>query len=431
MTDYCSWVPTVGGRLSFSIIGEEKHNKKADTVNVADNNQFRYIVCHQHRDLLDSAIPIFKKALASFLYSMDGGFEFLMIAKAQNDPAIADAYLEGKMCFFPSESESWKNVKGSILQSIETLEDHANEETMADTFGNEFTNILFPLIESNSCFFVDFSLSRAGIVNIAVPKNISENDQVPLEFINRKNDQRYAVAQLFFFLKDISHVHQHHHDSTDTIIDIHLNDNTWKQHVIRSLYRKVLRFKRSATEDTCLSSLGVLAYLRAFIEVVTKKGKDKKASDEIQHLILNDENICKSIQISLQKAQTKRACNNQFRNNLRTVTISVFGLFLSIIGLAGFLTPKIRIQSEGNLISTFMNFTLSQPLATLGITLLISIFVLLLTDDIPYRYWGWPNDLVRLGNTFKKKTNGVLFLLAISFSLMTIALIFLASYIAS
>jgi len=236
MTDYCSWVPTVGGRLSFSIIGDSQHNEKTTTLNHA-NNDIRYLVCIQRRELLDSSIPFLKRFLASSLFSLKGTFEFLLIAEAPNNATIKNAMLNGVLCFFPTASEGWKNSKASIIEYIETLENNIGKEDFSKTFKNQLDTIITPVIENNSSFFAQFELSRNGIVKINIPADLNDNNNIPPAFIESKHGERYASAQLFFFLKDISHVHQHHHGRTDTIIDIHSDDDnhTWRQQTIRSL----------------------------------------------------------------------------------------------------------------------------------------------------------------------------------------------------
>ena len=191
-----------------------------------------------------------------------------------------------------------------------------------------------------------------------------------------------------------------------------------------ALYRKVLRFKRAPTEESCLSSLGVLSYLKAFVNVITDKCTDETVLNEIEHLRLDDVNIEKSIHISLAKIKAKNARINHFWNNLRTITISKFGLLLSIIGLATFLKPKIEIDSQYTLIANITQFTVTQPLEAGGIAVVTGFFILAISGDIPWKDWNWVNDLARLANTFPKKT-GAMILIIISSLFMWLALSFL------
>lgn len=415
MSGYCSWVPTVGGRLSFSIIGDTQHNSKTTTINVADDN-CRYLICRQQRNLLDSAIPSFLKTpISSLLFSFSGKFEFFLIAKADNDASKKDAHLKGVMCFYPVEHEGWNKSKESLFKCIDKFEKvRSDNNSLSELYDEQLEIIDSGAIREGSHFFAEFILKRTGIVEINPPEVKNPDSNIPDAFFDDPKERHFASAQLFFFLKDISHVHQHHHARTDTIIDLHINDEgqKWRHNIIRSLYRKVLRFKRAPSERSCLSSLGVLSYLRSFIEII-KKDEVAEDVDGIEHLFLNNDNIDKSINVALSKIKSKQKRKTLFWSNLRAIMLSGFGLLISIIGLANFLDPKFKLADGNGTITAIVNYVVDYPLYVFAEIGVLGFIVLLVTDDIPWRDWDWVTDTVRLVNTFPKQKAGA-FLIGLS-----------------
>ena len=105
-TTYISWIPTVGRRLSFSLIGQTTHPTEAITANVATKCA-RYIICLQKRCLLDSSFPIFKKKISQIIFKTNGNFWFLLLAHNIADNTenkyIADKPIEGSVLVFQEE----------------------------------------------------------------------------------------------------------------------------------------------------------------------------------------------------------------------------------------------------------------------------------------------------------------------------------------
>lgn len=87
MIHYKGWIPTASQRLSFSFAGESQHPKPTIDRNIADDRS-RYIISCQYRpDLLDSAIPFFKRILVRFFSNIVSDFWFICIARCDNKHA--------------------------------------------------------------------------------------------------------------------------------------------------------------------------------------------------------------------------------------------------------------------------------------------------------------------------------------------------------
>lgn len=403
MQDYCGWIPTVGGRLSFSIIGDSFSLKESSTINKSVDGT-RYLFCSQQRELLDSAIPvqILKKALTSLFYSYGAKFEFVIVATISDDPVVSTENLNGYICFIPTDSENWKNCKADIIDCYEALESSGNN--ISQTYEQQLNEVLLPLMENYSFFYSEFELTREGIASFTIPE-IAKRNITSFFSDNKLSDKQvihHACAQLFFYLKDVSHVHQHHHPRTDTIIDLHECDENekWIQETIRSLYRKVLRFKRNLTEESCLSSLGVLAYLKTFRSILEKKLKIKK--EKIEHLSLEDDNLEKSIYVALDKIKSKKSYKIIFRSELQTIVLGFIGLSISVIGLASLLKIEIKSNENSKWLESFSEYVIYNPLYFFGVVFIVVIFILWTSGAIPWKAWEWFDDVVRLVNTQRK-----------------------------
>lgn len=136
-----------------------------------------------------------------------------------------------------------------------------------------------------------YSLERSG--EITVDSKYTCNDS------GLRKIDKLISEQVYYFVKDCFHKHQHHEPSHDAILGLfeskNSDPNDWISKVQHSLYRQIIRFKRFRDENTLFRASGVLAYARAFEKSYEKSGKirpfmtdelDKSLSvrrDEIYH----------------------------------------------------------------------------------------------------------------------------------------------------
>ena len=220
---YVGWIPTVGGRLSFSIIG----NSQCNTANRADEN-CRYLLAYQIKSLSDSVI------LPDFIWSLlnkSGRFVFVCYAKASNNPTDQNASLEGRLAVFDTGGRGISELQDELKKRQRQMVSQSNEQSLKLIY-EDSGRLLSYQIESASLATFDFCLQRNGLVKINNP--ISSNE---LELNERSYDT--LAAQAYFFLKDLCHVHQHHHPHTDTMVDLYKEtpDDRWKAETVRALYR--------------------------------------------------------------------------------------------------------------------------------------------------------------------------------------------------
>jgi len=395
MTTYFGWVPTVGRRLSYSIIGNSSHPTLAETANIADNKT-RRILCLQNRTLLDSALPIFKPALAKLFFNLSGSFVFFLDAKSSNDFSLKNQTLSGKLYLFSADIDCAVDEKVLLIRkAINELDNFdssfpTENPVSIDDFYSDINKNYLNDIEKYSLFTACFKLDRDGIIGIEI-----ETDEAL---------EHTICAQFFFFIKDISHKHQHHHPKTDTILDIYRNDNLhWQDEVLRALYKRVLDFKRSRNEWVCSSALGVLCYIKAFKKVCQEKGIKTTA-------VRDDDDLSKSIEITQNELRHITSQKVGYRNAFITTMLTIVGAILMLSSLGTLADPPIKIPSCATFIKIVAGNILNYPFNTF---LVVSVIAQFVSMYIYYDYWfgklTWFKDVTRLFMSCKNQViSGIL-----------------------
>ena len=388
MIDYKGWIPTASQRLSFSFAGESQHPKPTIGRNIADDCS-RYIISCQHRpDLLDSAIPFFKRSLVRFFSGLASDFWFICIAKC--DTKNAHAPLEGTLSLI-EDTKTWKRSIRPAIQAIfeeldkfvvlkdgnpgMVLDDYVKENSIDDQIKN---------VKSQSLYSVKFSLERNGVVTISpssyrlIKEPKTDAERYRNDIIKNRRNQDKVCAQLFYFLKDIAHTHQHHHPTTDTLTGLHPklsteeNDLAWINKTLKTLYFKVLQYKRDRHKNTYPSILGLLAYIDAFVKIAKKSLED----EEHNKLILRNHDTLKaSIHASQLGHQADVSRKAKFFGSIKSSFFSIVGLLIAVASLGNLIKEdiKINIPDESNLIAFLANGIVNYTFEFLLFTMVTSI----------------------------------------------------------
>lgn len=385
MTIYIGWVPTVGRRLSYSLIGYTNHPSVANTANVADNKN-RRILCLQTRTLLDSALPIFKSQLAKWLFKYDGSFVFLLDAESTTNLLEEDQSLHGKLYVFKDRIDA--EVDNKILDIKNAISELSEYDySLPGTLNDFYSKIQekhLGNVQERSIFFADFVLERDGIIGI--------------DFNGGNTLEHLICAQLFFFIKDISHRHQHHHPKTDTILDVYEMSNiNWQDEILRALYKRVLDFKRSRNEWVCASALGILTYIKAF-----KKVCDAKS---IKFTVNRDDNdLSESIRIAQDELRHQTSQKVGFRNFWIVTTIAIIGVMLMFSSLGAMVFPQVQIPSCAKQIKFIAGNIIDKPISTF---IVVTIFSMIFSVIVYKEYWfgklQWNKDIIRISVSIKNK----------------------------
>lgn len=186
-------------------------------------------------------------------------------------------------------------------------------------------------LAANASFMSTVDIERTGITTLTVDgagNAITATPKLPEDPIPKARMLQSLAAQLFFFLKDIGHVHQHHHGETDTIVDIYLveqDDDDWQQNTLYALYRKIIAFKRDRHDQNFVNSLGVLAYAETFDKIRQLDPKDEKFFYD---------GVRESVESGRAKLMSQQEKSEKRRNLRDFYFFSVFGLVVSIASLA-------------------------------------------------------------------------------------------------
>ena len=415
---YKSWVPSVTGRLSFSHIGQSNSKFPTYTTNVQDQD-IQYLICYQERELSDASflfsllqkIPVLgKRYLTESL--------FVCLARTRTDEnGQKHEILAGRLFIVSSQQEIDDAIKAT------TSSQRNLRQTIVSKEGLRKFQIDYDALEEELFRYcsesVSFELRRTGetLVRYDPTKPKSDNaPQIPTEMA-RERYTHMISAQLYFFLKDIVHRHQHHDDKTDTILDIHyagVDDISWRREILYQLYRKVIQYKQSNKPSTTLQSLGVLAYIEAFQEISAKYSYKLP-------VYYND-----SLKTSLEAARAMHGMTQEKGNRVFGVFINILAIGIALIfSLTGLLELTNYSKKE---ISPFLlslaNLLLSYPLVVMCIMLLCAGIFSGWLRAFPFMRRGWYKDIWRFLLAFdSQKVSLFLCLLAIGLVLILLVLI--------
>jgi hypothetical protein len=362
---YRGWIPTISGALSFSVFGETRHPRAAVFANTADD-KIRYLSVYQFRNAADVLVP-WKDKLAPFLFGIDGRIWFVFLAKTEAAPGEGQHYLVGRAFMF-TDLDAWaKSISPGVdsyhalLNQFE-LFDHADLRQYAE---RQFTSIT-DLCTKTCAFYVDARICRTGTTEISFPWPLalsSSAPTLPSEPMKLGLIVHILASQTFYFLKDIGHRHQHHHESTDQIVLLYEiegdDDVAWRRSTIFGIYRKVIQLKRDPHVSTFSDALGLIAYGESFRGISNREvgqGKlpeyyAKETADSIR---------------STQARVEREASQRQKRIDIfRNLVISLAGILFSFMGLLKLSKYQSDVTPNPALTS-FLDWLLLNPFLAVG-----------------------------------------------------------------
>ncbi|WP_148102874.1 hypothetical protein [Rhodovulum iodosum] len=388
-----AWVPTVSGRLSFSIIGQTSWPQRC--VRVSDLDGGERAVFFQERYCDDFTFPFLGRmnrvrnlvfGIFSFLFFRGwttGRHFFVCHAQRIKSQGTELDYLRGTI--YPIlASRTGVIVKREILNDIVSLENAVRlKREIEQSAGIEcLTESLEDRLRGVCPVLVDFSLIRDGLISLT-PR--SPREAPGGRFPNDKDTRDY-VEQAFFFIRDISHEHQHHDPSTDTIIVIHEKNKEAAARIFFDLFRSVIRFKRVRNVDNIVNAAGVLSYASSFKSVAAAyKNEIGELPNDYQV-----ENLCSSLSVARESINIQQGQRSNGTSLFLTIFFGFFSLILSFTLLSRFADKNdiAKVQPSPLIINT-TKLIAGHPLESLAI---IFIFVLAVGDmtgftNISNRRW--------------------------------------------
>lgn len=336
---YKGWIPNVAGRLSFSVFGYTNDPTRAIVENVADA-QDRFIICYQKRVLADGVLPL-KAVTSELFFNLKGKFWFVCVAHGDDRPSSSDSALQGYLFLF-HQKDRWNNVaKQPVRDAQSQLRRYKSEglSTPLDQHCEDLYNRLVSNLRKTASFHCTFSVCRDGETVLVPPTLDSLPEHSPTFPPNPKHRQmmlRGVLSQMFFFLRDVGHIHQHHNPKTDTIIDVHEcrngDDYSWRCETLRCLYRKALEYKRVKRDETFSSSLGVLAYAKSFERSSSRKLKAQQFQYPLEPAVYSD---CLMDSIRANQAAVASRYADQLRRFEvnRNTLLAILTILFALVGM--------------------------------------------------------------------------------------------------
>ncbi|MGM5022184.1 hypothetical protein [Tardiphaga sp. 367_B4_N1_1] len=385
---YAGWIPTVNGRLSFRHIGDARRPTESIFANL-DIGSNRVIVAYQHRPLSDVLFP----RLIHWLYHVSGDFWFTLTAKSNNSPLVAD-WITGKIHIFKSRADWRGDVDQAVRSSVRQI-NALRFSVGADVPGQ--ANLAFDrarkLVEERADIEVDFDLDRNGEVYFGYPVFKEEALQRASEEFATSgghNIRKWVADQCYFFLRDLSHAHQHHEPSSDTILilqDRRDDDVQWRKNIIYSLQYAIIRFKRDPDARSTSRAMGILAYCNSFVACCEAKLKQQfvgfpKFNNDALLLSLQ----AKAGEISTAEQIISNRQNGELAKVVASRTIVLAFVAILVATVAILIQPRISPQEKDEfaLLYRVSTFAAENFFSILGLSVVI-VLVTWITTAFNFR----------------------------------------------
>jgi len=356
-------VPTVNGNLSFRHIGEASHPTRSVYANVS-TAQRRIIVAFQKRPLSD----VLYKTIIHRLRGIEGDFYFILAA-VSNGPLGASSKITGSVFIFKSKADWKAGGKDLCRRSIGQLNMlRLRRDSNRDGEIQSCYDTLINIMRTSSDICIPVSLERTGFVYFGEPKFTEIDLQSASEaYVGTElgyDLNRSISDQSYFFLRDLSHVHQHHGKTSDTILVLQdrrdVSDDELRKNIVYSLQHHVIRAKRIDDSFSLARAMGVMAYCRSFISIC---GTTNPKSAGLP--LYNDDSAIRSIEAKLHEisalevSRTRRATTGTGLLAIAAIIITAFAIFVQpLVTDEGF--PRLRAiagELANNLLLLLIIFT--------------------------------------------------------------------------
>jgi len=418
---YVGWIPNLRGRLSFSTIGSS--TRPYPYIDLSDGNK-RVLV--QKRTLNDSAIPrVIRKILFEYKYSIFRALFLLVLWVARlfsKELRTLEqlVFQTGDFQFvYIQTKESSEKIEGKVYVLYKKEEFLSNKIKYTG-----FDDIDRRIKSADKSLESSFEINRNGIVFIynSTWKEIKESE---LQWISpRSGDQKkeFVTAlneQIYFFLKDLCHEHQHHDAKSDSILPLIAATKDYEERlyteVLKSLYRMILKKRRSRTSIEFNSISGILVYVKSFKLIMGERESIPKAAlnnfrDDGDGLLLESISS-KSNQLELER-EKKRSIYSALPTaftlamSFLAIVISSSSFLLLLLRNSSSLPAALQNLNELENVSWYIK-SLQIFLTTPPILLISLIILLFLTFALFINPWFWEtkfmHDLKRLIFSFRNQ----------------------------
>jgi len=348
------WVPTTSQCLSFTLLGQTKFPTRAVGHTLGYEKRLMGL-WFQKRISSDSPLPGFFLRLFLRLHS---SFGYVGVARTDSSNE-----LNGMIFIFPitfGRDSNWRSIKkrfhghpkkGLFLERMQAAEDED-----AESFWTEYKNKLEKVFACESVFCCKFNLRRSGLLTLkSVDKEYQTGAFAALKMKwldepeqSRLNDEEkqklirlrfhYVLTQVFGFIKDNLHVHQHHDPYMESISALHFvkygdqdclidkpNPLTRTAH---QLHRLVLHFKRSQFPPHHARTKGVMAYLESLIDII--KDKNSGVPEAEKSLKYSLDHVKSSVEARLEEQTWNEVYKTRWISLILIPSIAIAGITIAL-----------------------------------------------------------------------------------------------------
>lgn len=390
-------MPTITGNLSFATIGQGRQPKRAFKVARASDG-VRFIVVAQKRRTTDVPFSWLGDAI-NWLLRREGYSVYTLFGKS----LLSKDYrtLSGPCVELTIREYSL------LKKSLEPLRDGELDDQSFEQLFDQLARDFSEVTGRPGCGISAIELSRDGKIEIS--------------FDDIEDEEAQDVAsQIFFFARDVCHVHQHHAPASDTILDVvplSAGENHWKRETLYSLFRWVIQQKRSKAPSAYIDAKGVLAYARAFKENHCSEAEQSEGLPQYLREATKD-----SLDAGLARAEYLEKTKGQLAATLFNRILPSVGLILA------FLTPfyrspdSIDATDQELIVAKFADW-LNDNLLNVSAALIFTIIVANIAIVFRSRIFSWRPWFDFFRSLFPVPyTLVVLVLAVVSASLMLLAL---------
>lgn len=323
---------------------------------------------------------------------MYGKARFICVAETFDVGADEQGCLRGTI-YVVSEAGRWQCIVRRALQECFSVLDAYSFERDPKGIEHHYGHRkleLDALLSRNCAFQAQFCLRRNGVVDLIADDKFRRAYDAP-EYPSGILLSTVS-AQLFSFLRDVGHKHQHHHPTTDTIVDLHelsIDDYHWRQKTLYSIYRRIITFKRQSDIVVQIRSIGLLAYAKAFKKIWLEDRPYSKDLHEIP--VYYDDALQQSIQSSDLRMRYKSQERDTRNGVFRTTAFSLLGAAISLAGLIRIVggNPLGNVEPSPFLLLG-ASLLVREPLLISGLITAVATFIVLVISRKNIRPTEWP-----------------------------------------
>lgn len=423
---FAGWVPTANGRLSFRHVGESRNPTESRYANVTTDST-RLVVAYQHRPLSDALF----QWLIHPLQHLDGSFYFVLTARSEETPGHTEE-LFGTISIYKSHLDWRAFGRPAIRERVRDI------NLLVHSFvpnRDALTEALFEDCERELAQTADieikYRLFRTGEVYF---ENPSFKDSVLAQESNEyaaaqgQDFNKWIADQSYFFLRDITHTHQHHAPSSDTMLMLHYRDDPteeddtdgdigWRRNIVYSLNHHIIRAKRFADSISLFQAMGVLAYCKSFKGICTERFE--MGIPGLPQF--NDDALLDSLRARVDERMalaTQEATNAQIQisraANWRLFVLAFITLVIAMMAIV--VTPFISANKTLESVGQFCSENL---LTIVMILFFLLLFVWALTQNSWQVKYQIGRDLLEFSNVRRTMFIGIYFALAVVILVLT------------